>query len=198
MARCVRAARCRAGKLPPQSHPTPPASISPARCASIISIAVGRAGKRSKLDAVSAEGAWPGSRTQLVDTTDLGKYVFEVIDLASNRVLYSRGFASIFGEWETTPEFRTKDRSSTSRFASRGRPLRCASPSRSAIGRTCSNRCGMSRSIRARRRSGRVRALRRRASVGGIRERTAEPEGRPSARQRPVFGAPGVKIPRRC
>ncbi len=59
---------------------------------------------------VRAEGEWPGSRTQLVDPTDLGKYFFDVIDPASNRVLYSRGFASIYGEWETTPEFRRRNR----------------------------------------------------------------------------------------
>jgi hypothetical protein len=71
----------------------------------------GPAGEVLTLDGVRAEQAWPGSRTQLIDTTDLGKYFFEVIDLASSRILYSRGFASIFGEWETTPEFRTRDRS---------------------------------------------------------------------------------------
>ena len=82
-------------------------STSIAPCASIISTAADLAGKRSARRASSSEGAWPGSRTQLIDGTNLGKYRFEVIDRASNRVLYSRGFASIYGEWETTPEFRT-------------------------------------------------------------------------------------------
>ena len=70
----------------------------------------GPGGEVLALDAVRAEGAWPGSRTQLVDSTNLGKYFFDVIDRASNRVIYSRGFASIYGEWETTPEFRTRER----------------------------------------------------------------------------------------
>lgn len=48
------------------------------------------------------EGPWSGSRTQLLDPTNLGKHLVEVVDLATNTVLYSRGFASIFGEWETT------------------------------------------------------------------------------------------------
>ena len=52
------------------------------------------------------EGAWPGSRTQLIDGSNLGKYLVEVVDLKSNRVLYTRGFASIYGEWETTGEAR--------------------------------------------------------------------------------------------
>ena len=71
----------------------------------------GPAGEVVWLDGIRAEPAWPGSRSQLVDTSNLGKYFFEVIDRDSNRVLYSRGFASIFGEWETTQEFRTRDRS---------------------------------------------------------------------------------------
>ncbi|MEE9162871.1 MAG: peptidase M64 N-terminal domain-containing protein, partial [Candidatus Neomarinimicrobiota bacterium] len=53
------------------------------------------------LDQLRLEGDWPGSRTQLLDGTNLGKYVFEVVDTAAGRVIYSRGFASIFGEWET-------------------------------------------------------------------------------------------------
>jgi hypothetical protein len=56
------------------------------------------------LDRIVADGPWPGSRTRLVDDLNLGPYFFEVRDLATNRVLYSRGFASVFGEWETTPE----------------------------------------------------------------------------------------------
>lgn len=56
------------------------------------------------VDRVGVEGPWPGSRTQLLDRSNLGKYFFEVVDLATNQVIYSRGFASIFGEWETTGE----------------------------------------------------------------------------------------------
>jgi len=56
------------------------------------------------LDRVVSDGAWPGSRTKLADDTNLGPYLFEVIDRSTNRVVYSRGFASIYGEWETTPE----------------------------------------------------------------------------------------------
>src|SRR3954452_8428650 len=56
------------------------------------------------LDEVVIEGAWPGPLDRLVDHTNLGKYFFEVIDRKTNRVLYSRGFASIYGEWESTDE----------------------------------------------------------------------------------------------
>ena len=47
---------------------------------------------------------WPGDLGQAIDDTNLGKYRFEVIDRGSRRVLYSRGFSSIYGEWETTEE----------------------------------------------------------------------------------------------
>lgn len=50
---------------------------------------------------------WPGDLHQTIDDTNLGKYFFEVRDQKSNRVLYSRGFASIYGEWETTDEAKT-------------------------------------------------------------------------------------------
>lgn len=56
------------------------------------------------LDRVVADGAWAGSRTRLIDDTDLGAYAFEVVEPATGAVLYSRGYGSIFGEWETTAE----------------------------------------------------------------------------------------------
>jgi hypothetical protein len=42
--------------------------------------------------------------SKVIDDTNLGKYFFEVRDQKTKRVLYSRGFASIYGEWETTDE----------------------------------------------------------------------------------------------
>ncbi|HEX8151084.1 MAG TPA: M64 family metallopeptidase, partial [Pyrinomonadaceae bacterium] len=50
--------------------------------------------------------AWPGNPRRAVDDSNLGKYLFEVRDAKTARVLYSRGFASIYGEWETTDEAR--------------------------------------------------------------------------------------------
>lgn len=46
--------------------------------------------------------SWAGGHP--IDDTNLGKYFFEVIDRRTNRAIYSRGFASIYGEWETTGE----------------------------------------------------------------------------------------------
>jgi hypothetical protein len=56
------------------------------------------------LDGLRLEGDWPGSRVRLLDDSNLGKYLFEVIDLGTNQPVWSRGFSSIYGEWETTGE----------------------------------------------------------------------------------------------
>jgi hypothetical protein len=59
---------------------------------------------------------WPGNPTYLVDETNLGKYFFEVVDTATRRVLYSRGFASIYGEWETTSEAKQQKQTFSESF----------------------------------------------------------------------------------
>ena len=56
------------------------------------------------LERARVEGPWPGSRTQLLDPTNFGDYLLEVVDVQTNRVLYTRGFSSIYGEWGTTDE----------------------------------------------------------------------------------------------
>lgn len=63
------------------------------------------------LDRVSIEPLpWAGNPAQPIDETNLGKYLFEVRDRKSNRMLYSRGFSSIYGEWETTEEAKEANR----------------------------------------------------------------------------------------
>jgi hypothetical protein len=53
---------------------------------------------------------WPGDLGKTIDSTNLGKYRFEIVDRATQQLLYSRGFASIYGEWETTGEGASLDR----------------------------------------------------------------------------------------
>ena len=53
---------------------------------------------------------WPGDPKQAIDASNLGKYFFEVRDAKTKELLYSRGFASIYGEWETTDEAKTTKR----------------------------------------------------------------------------------------
>ncbi|MEE8524745.1 MAG: IgA Peptidase M64 [Thermoanaerobaculia bacterium] len=69
---------------------------------------------------------WPGNPDRPVDDLDLGKYLFEVRDPESGEMLYSRGFASIYGEWETTGEAREVHRTfhESLRFPKPAAPVR--------------------------------------------------------------------------
>src|SRR5438477_12245242 len=69
---------------------------------------------------------WPGNPDHPIDETNSGKYLFEVRDARSNRLLYSRGFASIFGEWQDTAESKSLSRafSESLRFPSPAQVVR--------------------------------------------------------------------------
>ena len=56
------------------------------------------------LDRVYEENAWAGSRVNLLDTLNLGDCFVKVSDLQTNMLLYSRGYSTVFGEWQTTEE----------------------------------------------------------------------------------------------
>ena len=62
------------------------------------------------LDRIVSDGAWAGSTTRLLDDLNLGTYYFEVVDPLTNQTIYSRGFASLYGEWEDTAEAKTGTR----------------------------------------------------------------------------------------
>jgi hypothetical protein len=47
---------------------------------------------------------WPGNPSKPIDNTNRGLYLYEVVEPVSDKVLYSRGFSSIFGEWQLTGE----------------------------------------------------------------------------------------------
>jgi hypothetical protein len=85
--------------------------------------------ERFSIDRVVIEPQpWPGNPAKPIDTTNRGLYFFEVVDAASGRVLYSRGFSSIYGEWETTAEAKTTTRtfSESVRFPAPAAPVRVA------------------------------------------------------------------------
>jgi hypothetical protein len=77
---------------------------------------------------------WAGNPSRPIDDTNLGKYFFEVIDAESGRTIYSRGFASIYGEWETTGEARKMNRtfSESLRFPAIEKPARVVVKKRDA------------------------------------------------------------------
>jgi hypothetical protein len=91
--------------------------------------------ERFSLDrAVTEPLEWPGNPARAIDDTNLGKYFFEIVDRATNRVLYSRGFASIYGEWETTPEAKEHHRtfSESLRFPAPSAPVQVVVKKRDA------------------------------------------------------------------
>jgi len=66
--------------------------------------------ERFARDAVVLEAAWPGPRDRWIDDTNLGAYQFQVVDRTSHATVYSRGYANIFGEWQTTDEAKQQTR----------------------------------------------------------------------------------------
>ena len=67
---------------------------------------------------------WAGNPARPLDTTNNGKYFFEILDQDNGRAIYSRGFNSIYGEWETTAEAKLMNRtfSESLRFPAVGKP----------------------------------------------------------------------------
>lgn len=50
---------------------------------------------------------WPGNPDRQRDDTKLGDYFFEVIDVETDELWYSRGYSSIYAEWVVTEEAST-------------------------------------------------------------------------------------------
>jgi hypothetical protein len=53
---------------------------------------------------------WGGSKTFLTDDLNYGTYRFRVFDNASNTLLFSNGFATLFQEWQTMEEAKNINR----------------------------------------------------------------------------------------
>ena len=69
---------------------------------------------------------WPGNMAKTIDDSNLGNYLFEVRDAASDKLLYSRGFGSIFSEWSDTDEAKKLNRtfSESLRFPAPDAPVK--------------------------------------------------------------------------
>jgi len=83
--------------------------------------------ERFSLDRVVVEPLpWPGNPARPIDDTNRGKYFFEVVGAARGTVEFSRGFSSIYGEWETTGEAKEVNRtfSESLRFPAPDKPVR--------------------------------------------------------------------------
>jgi hypothetical protein len=57
------------------------------------------------------EQLYGGSHENLIDPFDYGNFKYEVFDAAENSLIYSRGFCTLFQEWQTTAEAKTIERS---------------------------------------------------------------------------------------
>lgn len=57
-------------------------------------------------DEMLEEPFWGGSKTNLIDTFDYGNYKFEVVHKRTGQMIYSRGYSSLFAEWQYTPKAR--------------------------------------------------------------------------------------------
>ncbi|WP_408888721.1 IgA Peptidase M64 [Myxococcus faecalis] len=82
--------------------------------------------ERFSLDKVVIEPLpWPGHPQRTIDDTNLGKYLYEVRDRETNQLLFSRGFASIYGEWELTTDAKSENRTfhESLRFPTPERPV---------------------------------------------------------------------------
>jgi hypothetical protein len=54
------------------------------------------------LDHIYQQGIWAGSKKNLIDPFDKGRYYIKVYDTPSGKLIFSKGFDSYFGEYKTT------------------------------------------------------------------------------------------------
>ncbi len=54
------------------------------------------------IDRIYEQGIWAGSKQNLVDSLNYGRYCIKIYDLSSGQLLFSKGFDSYFGEYKTT------------------------------------------------------------------------------------------------
>jgi len=56
------------------------------------------------------EPVWGGNEKNLIDTFNFGHYKIEVFDSMGTTLIYSKGFSTLFQEWQYTPEAKIKKR----------------------------------------------------------------------------------------
>lgn len=56
------------------------------------------------------EGKWSGPKANLIDPFKWGEYRVEVKDAKSGKLIYSRGYAGLYSEWQTTAEAKEVNR----------------------------------------------------------------------------------------
>ena len=56
------------------------------------------------------EPYWGGSKTNLIDPFGYGSYRYRLFDEESGLLIFSKGFSTLFQEWQTTPEAKNADK----------------------------------------------------------------------------------------
>jgi hypothetical protein len=56
------------------------------------------------------EPFWAGSGKGLIDPFNYGNFKYELFDEKTDKLIYSRGFSSLYQEWQTTPEAKSVTR----------------------------------------------------------------------------------------
>ena len=56
------------------------------------------------IDQVKSEPYWGGSHHSLIDTLNYGEFYFKAFDLKSGKLIFSRGYCTLFDEWRFTEE----------------------------------------------------------------------------------------------
>ena len=59
---------------------------------------------------IKQEPYWGGSKINLIDSFNYGTYRFRVFDTKSGQLIFSKGFSTLFQEWQTTPEAKQTDK----------------------------------------------------------------------------------------
>lgn len=59
---------------------------------------------------VKEEPYWAGNKSNLVDIFNYGSYRFRVFDQKSDSLIFSKGFSTLFQEWQTTAEAKQMER----------------------------------------------------------------------------------------
>ena len=57
------------------------------------------------------EGEWSGPKNNLIDKFGYGNYFLKVLDASSKSLIFSRGFSTLYQEWQTTEEAKNTMRS---------------------------------------------------------------------------------------
>jgi len=57
------------------------------------------------------EPFYGGSKTRLTDPFNYGNFKYELFDVSDNKLIYSRGFCTLYQEWQTTAEAKLMEKS---------------------------------------------------------------------------------------